>query len=124
MHRHDHGAAAGAGKHVGVGVIEDVHHVGAPGLAPQASGIKEVARHVPLGAEQGAGQHDSGGIHRLAPPADESARAAPVARLARQLPDVGGEPDLHARIRALEPVVQAMGILVHRGPVFQRQVGN
>ena len=124
VHGDDRGAVLGARHHVRVGVVEDVDQIGAARLAPQPPGIEIVPGRVTLRAEQRSGKDEPGGIDRLGPPPDEPPRPPAVARLARQLADMGRESHLEAAVLALEPVVQAVGVLVHRGPALERQIGD
>src|SRR5207302_9554524 len=63
-------------------------------------------------------------IDVLRPPAGIAPRAAAVADVAREIPDRRGQAHLEPRIAALEPVVQAVRVPVHRGPALQREIGN
>src|SRR5437773_1977590 len=94
----------------------------APGAALQPPRIEEVARHVALRVAQRAGQDQTGGVHVLRPPARIPPGPASVLGLARQRADLGGEPHLEPGIGALQPVVQPMGVAVHRGPALEREI--
>src|SRR6185503_9158820 len=111
-------------------VIEDVYQVRTFRLALQAQRIEKVARGIALRAAQWPGQDDARRVDGLRPPAHECARAAlpstaaAVVDLLRERPDVRREPHVEPGTRALEPVVEAMGVLVHRGPALEGEVGD
>ena len=131
MHRYDDGPPPRPLDHVGVAVIEHVHDIGALGLALDPPRIEIIAGRPLLRCMQGTGQDDARGIDRLRPPPHEG-RAATVAlvgtrsrthRIARQRSDVRRQPDVKSELTAFEPIVQAMGIPVHRRPAFEREIG-
>ena len=105
-------------------MIEDVHQLGAPCLAPQPQGIEKVPRRVALRLDQRPRQNHVHGIDRLGPPAPEGPRRPAVGPLAGQLADRRREPHLELEPAAFKPVVQAMGVAVHRRPALEREVGN
>ena len=124
VHGHHDRPAVHAGHHVRVRVIEDVHQARPLGVALEPPRIEQVARHVALRIPQRAGQHQAGGIHVLRPPPRIAAGATPVLGLACERADLGGEPHLEPGIGALQPVVQPVGVAVHRGPALEGEVGD
>ena len=131
VHSHYDGPPACLLDHMRVAVVEHVHEIGALRLALDSPRIEVVAGRPLLWPVEGTGQDDARGIDRLRPPPHEG-RAATVAlvgtrsrthRIARQRSDVRRQPDVKSELTALEPIVQAMGIPVHRRPAFEREIG-
>src|SRR5213594_1017983 len=124
VHGDDRRAALHARHHVRIAVVEDVHQLGALRLAAQPPGIQHVAGDVTLRLVQGTRQHQLRRIHVLGPPPRIAARGASVAAVACQVPDRRGQPHLESRIGALQPVVQPVGVAIHRGPALEGEIGD
>src|SRR6266516_4333467 len=93
-------------------------------FAAQPPGIQHVAGDVALRLMQRTRQHQLRRIHVLGPPPRIAARGAPVRPVARQVPDRRRQPHLESRIGALQPVVQPVGVAIHRGPALEGEIGD
>src|SRR6266566_9677995 len=124
VHRDDDRPPPRLLDHVRVAVVEDVDDIDALRLALHAPRIEVVARRPLLRAVQRPGQDDARGIDRLRPPAHEGstgvARAADG--VAGQGADVRGETNLETEVAALQPVMQAMGVLIHSSPTLEGKI--
>src|SRR6266480_8104533 len=63
-------------------------------------------------------------LHDALPISARGAPVSPAPPVARQVADRGGEPHLEPRIGALQPVVQPVGVAIHRGPTLEGEIGD